>query len=281
MARRATTNETGPPSSQLPADQAPDHVVTAEHRWFCEFADAVRAERYIGLCYCPPGVGKTLSSRVYARWHEQRPLLAHTSAWPFAGTRRPDWHTILYTPTVNVGPSRLDKELCNLAGAHATLRGKGAFGQAAIPPAHGSSPCTELLIVDEADRLNHAAIEQVRDHYNRSSLGLVFIGMPGIEKRLARYPQLYSRIGFVHHYNALNAAELAPILATRWGHLGISEPGLHTDTVLAAVIRITAGNFRLVIRLLGQAERIARINQIDTLTVDVLNAAREVLVIGS
>jgi hypothetical protein len=61
-----------------------------------------------------------------------------------------------------------------------------------------------------------AGLEQVRDIFDRGGIGLVLIGIPGIEKRLARYPQFYSRIGFVHEFRSLDAKEVHELLDQRW-----------------------------------------------------------------
>lgn len=140
---------------------------------------------------------------------------------------------------------------------------------------------TTLILIDEADRLRMNSLEQVRDRFDVGGVGLILIGMPGIEKRLARYPQLYSRIGFVHEFRVLSAANVHDLLETRWAPDGVTLPeaGLSAEAI-AAVIRVTGGNFRLLNRLLTQIERILEVNHLEEITVAVVQAARESLVIG-
>lgn len=255
-------------------------IVTKEYRRFAEFCDACRRYRYIGVCTGAPGVGKTLSARHYTGWDVLEPWLSPLRIGepaPLELLRG----ALLYTPSVVTTPRRLDEQLRALRrGYHqvveSTLHPEQEIDWLA-EPTH-----VEVLIADEADRLKTLGIEVLRDVHDRTGIGLVLIGMPGLDKRLARYPQLYSRVGFVHQYRALSTEELRFILAHTWNELGLTfAPDDFTDAeALAAISRITGGNFRLVQRLFSQIERVLEINQLRMISQEVVEAARESLVIG-
>ena len=259
-------------------------VITKEYRRFAEFCDACHRYRYIGLCYGPPGVGKTLSARYYAQWELFEAQFPRTLYDPAPAEVIP-LRTVLYTPSVNISPGRLAKEVGKLRMdllllTEAAIQQHQGHDEWILPEPMPTR--MELLIVDEADRLKMPGLEQLRDIYDRNAMGLVLIGMPGIEKRLSRFAQLYSRVGFVHQFHALSLEEAHFILTQKWQQLGLSlQPDDFTDAeALAAILRITGGNFRLIQRLLTQIERILQINELRTVTKEVVEAARENLVIG-
>jgi DNA transposition AAA+ family ATPase len=306
-----------------------DFVVTNEHQRFAEFCEACRRYRYIGLCYGPPGVGKTLSARYYAKWVQlaASPPSACGADMGFApgvGST-----TVFYTPAVVNSPGRIAQDI-QLRRHHLWTLALGAVfreqvaarqaraliqrirrakgGQAASGPSGAPIPLeesgapaasdiaksdaqrraeiadpTSLIIIDETDRLQTASLEQVRDIFDRGGVGVVLMGMPGLEKRLSRYPQLYSRVGFVHAFRPLSAAQVRQLLQQKWVPSGVAFPeeGVADEEALAAIIRVTGGNFRLLHRLMTQIARLVEINALQTVTRAVVEAAREGLVIGT
>ena len=81
---------------------------------------------------------------------------------------------------------------------------------------------------------------------------------------------------------AVPTDELLFVLQRHWRTLGKTlNPDDFTDAqAIAAIARITRGNFRLLERLFPQIERVLRINELQTITNDVVEAAASTLVIG-
>jgi DNA transposition AAA+ family ATPase len=294
-------------------------VETLEYKRFVEFCEACRRDRYIGLCYGAPGVGKTLSAVHHSRIEKVVPL----DRWSAEASDDLPIDTVLFTPEVINTPARIDADVrqarsvvCTVAKRtthteqratldvlrrrdeawHIEHRDDRDYRPGHPPPLKPTywetlkeyesrllavPDPTSLIVVDEADRLAMNSLEQLRSIFDKSGLGMVLIGMPGIEKRVARYPQLFSRIGFVHEFRALSDANVQDMLEERWAPVGIHLPDSSPNPeVIAAVIRLTRGNFRPLVRLLTQMERVLAINGLQTLSVDVVETARENLVIG-
>jgi DNA transposition AAA+ family ATPase len=303
-------------------------IETKEYRRFLEFCEACRRDRYIGLCYGPPGVGKPLSARHYARWDNVESYGRSGASYGVTLNDVTECAAVFYTVPVINSPGQLRGDIGQLRERLRSLvrrdiereqelriaevkrqeiedqqeelrRGERCLLACrsteetvqvinAIRSEYGEKykeayDPTRLLIIDEADRLKMAGLEQLRDIFDSGGLGLVLIGMPGLEKRLARYPQLYSRIGFVHEFRPLTRTEVRRLLQERWCPPGFSLPGegLTDEEGIAAIIRVTGGNFRLLHRLLTQIARVMTINALTAVTPEVVEAARESLVIGT
>lgn len=303
-------------------------VETLEYRRFEEFCDACRRDRYIGLCYGRPGVGKTLSARQYANWDVLREYRPYVYDGQLLSAELLRCDTALYTPSVTNTPGQIEQAIESLRRQlrdpqealirqeeqprldrvekrldrlrHTSHNRHLTFDEEneGIDLAHHASRVirdrlmsrvrnvkdpTTLIVIDEADRLKMAGLEQVRDIFDRGGLGLVLIGMPGIEKRLARYPQLYSRVGFVHEFRPLPASEVRLLFERHWCPVGVVLPreGVADEDSISSIIRITGGNFRLLHRLLTQIARVLQINELQSITLPVVETARESLVIGT
>ncbi|HOQ54410.1 MAG TPA: AAA family ATPase, partial [Micropruina sp.] len=181
-------------------------IVTKEHRRFTEFANAVRAERTIGICHGDAGVGKTNSARRYANWDTLEPYLdtwgprSDDDAKHYALANRA--RTVVYTPEVLPRHRELVRDIDHWVSRLGICieEHQRTIGKVTGTHVGDASRWVELLIIDEAERLTPTALEMLRDRHDRTQLAIILIGMPGIDQRFRHYPQLYSRLGFSHRY---------------------------------------------------------------------------------
>ncbi|WP_259371376.1 AAA family ATPase [Enterococcus faecalis] len=261
-------------------------IETKEYKRFAEFCDACIQYKYIGICYGTPGVGKTLSSRYYCDWGNIEKQIDYHRANDIAKNATDEILSVnkIFHTAPAEKMTRISSDIHSIASRIEMTKAMYKvikYHQEEIPSLKIYDEI-DLIIIDEIDRLKVQHLEQLRDIYDKNNLAMIFIGMPGIEKRLSRYPQLYSRIGFVHEFDNLSKDETHHILEYKWADLGIDIKleDFSDYEAITTIIKITKGNFRLIQRLFAQIDRILRINQIDKITVEVVEAARDSLVIG-
>lgn len=268
----------------------PELVETRGHRRFVRFCEHVLDSACIGVCVGPAGVGKTVSARRQTRWDVLEPRYPR-----FSHTERPppevaSVESVFYAPPVVCRPRLIAAEIeqrRNLVGWFAAVakQDAGRGGEAHAPqhdPLPEEADAMRLLIVDEANWLKMPDLEQLRSMHDRDGFGLILLGMPGLEKALARYAQLYSRIGGVYRYAPLDDAETRDVVVNHAKKLGSALPdeAFSDEDGVAALVRESRGNFRLLQKLLDQCERLVRINGLDTVSARAVDAARKTLTFG-
>jgi len=131
--------------------------------------------------------------------------------------------TLLYTPELTITARRLNLEV-ELHVDRLSSEIESGLNPGYDPEFDDQTECrTELVIIDLADGLKTNGLQQLRDFFDRSDLGVILIGMPGFDRQLARYPQLHSRIGFAHQYKPLDPEDIPAVLAHYWQQLGLPD----------------------------------------------------------
>jgi hypothetical protein len=85
----------------------------------------------------------------------------------------------------------------------------------------------------------------------------------------------------VHEFRSLDPTEMQKLRERHWTPVGVTLPeGPFEPEVMARVLRMTGGNFRLLTRLLTQIQRVLDLNNLQLISSEVVEAARDSLLIG-
>lgn len=262
------------------SEQPSEFILTSEYLKFIEFCDACATNKYIGVCIGRAGVGKTSSAKFFAEWQIVEPLLGKPVRTQELPPTLLSCTAAFYTPDVSTTAKRVYSSVGLLRNRFEDLICKATEWH--CPEVYHRNPQERhlrLLIVDEAQRLSFNALEALRDIFDRSHVGLILVGMPGFDRKLNRYPQLHSRVGFLHEFKPLAQQDMKTVIESKWRELAL--PYTAEDAVSAAIIRLTNGNLRLVTRIFIEIDRLRRLNRLASISVDVVEVARQGLLLGT
>lgn len=262
-------------------DTKTNFLITKQYRRFAEICNKSQKSQVMALIFGKTGLGKTRSAMHYTQWRTIDPLMAKPAAIRNLPSSIFGCTAAMYTPDVRVTPRRLQSEIAILKNRFDELIDQANFwhpniNQPAYPEKH-----LRLLIIDEADRLKAPCLEYLRDLYDRTSMSIILIGSPGIERRLRRsgYGQLHSRFNFVYQMKPIHTAEMRLFIQHK--SMSMKLPLIEDEAVSAAIMRIADGNFRRLHRIFAEIERLQSLNRLPMITLDLVEAAREGLLLGA
>ncbi|MDI3480818.1 MAG: hypothetical protein PWQ97_473 [Tepidanaerobacteraceae bacterium] len=156
--------------------KVPEFVMTSNAKAVITAIEYAHIHNDIALVYGEAGVGKTMAIEYYIKNHT-------------------DVIYITANPTIST-PKGIVEEILDTLGKHqyGTLRREMNF---LVSILKGTG---RLIIIDEAQHLNHRALEVLRSIYDQTKIGLVLCGNQEIHDRMygrgeVAFAQFFSRIG--------------------------------------------------------------------------------------
>jgi hypothetical protein len=227
------------------------------YKHFVEFCDTCRRFRYVGMCYGPAGVGKTVAARLYADWDAVEPLLTRTGVrMPAQGEERPYPRVALYSPGRMVKPKQLENDIALLLWSLQNLEKISMHQHLEATGEVSFSEQVELLIIDNVQRLDVVCMDVVQDLYDRYQIGVVLLGDEVlVRKHLVRLEHLRVRVGDVCPFPVLGRKEVGEIIPQLLSGFGIdfqSPQGISLEAVAEIIYSATNGNLSLIRHFLTQ-----------------------------
>ena len=140
-------------------------------------------------------------------------------------------------------------ELATELGEHPARKNEDLFAQVLAQLAGEPRP----LVVDEIEHALHdrQCLDTIRDLSDLTEVPVVLVGMDGIDRRLRRHPQIYSRIATIVKFEALDRDDTKRLAET------LCEVEID-DAVIERVLGDSGGFVRDILIALAEVERYGR-----------------------
>jgi DNA transposition AAA+ family ATPase len=122
----------------------------------------------------------------------------------------------------------------------------------------------KILVIDEIDFLlnNASVIEVVRDLHDKIGIPIILVGMNLAEQKFKRHKHIYDRLLGVLKFQTFDKNDVIKIVK-EMSEVNFSEEALE-------IIASKFNQFRQLVKFINKVENIAKMNNLDLVTLDIL-----------